>query len=168
MRPDEHENSAMPPNLAVAGQVVEVAGTIAVAGAGYLPAAHAMMLDYWSRTAPETRAAVLLHLAWSGASVPLDQAADLDQVHPAWATNAVELHRLAAAEAQAGTDEADWFGPAFPLGPYPGEHGALVSGLAFGADDAPASLGAALLLACAFNQAQEAAGGGRPTGAENG
>ncbi|MFG2076893.1 hypothetical protein [Nonomuraea maritima] len=94
------------------------------------------LLRRWSDAAPETRAAILLNMAW------LSRDAELGEGDSTAAMYAYELNGYA----QQVDDQEAFHGERFPATPLPGPAGALATSLGFDRDDTRISLHAALLL----------------------
>lgn len=119
---------------------------------------HPEVTRAWRQAEPETRAAILLSLAWGSRG---------HGIYPGFLPDGTDEHGWGLAETFhqyardfTGTSE-EFHGPRFPMMPLPGQAGALASSLAFDQDedDLETSLRAALLLlAPARKAAREARG----------
>jgi len=131
--------------LGVAMQIPDVLLSLREA-AGRFPrdpgraAGYGGLLDRWAGAAPETRAGILLSLAWGARETRLP---DREGTAAAYAGSLHEYAREFAGDSEA------FHGARFPAMPLPGQAGALASSLAFDADDALISLESALLLLAA-------------------
>jgi hypothetical protein len=99
----------------------------------------------WDQAEGESRAAILLNLAWGARAAQLRE--DDDSHGHGYAA---ELHRYAA---EFTGDSEQFHGARFPLMPLPGQAGALASSLGFDRDDTAISLKAALILLGGVRQA---------------
>jgi hypothetical protein len=95
------------------------------------------LLQTWTDAAPESRAAILLSLAWGSREQP----APTGVGHGA--SYATDLHGYATAHT---TGSEAFHGQGFPAMPLPGQAGALASSLAFDREDTQISLACAMTL----------------------
>lgn len=109
-------------------------------------ARNAELAHAWANAAPESRAALLLNMAWHSRRSELE--------HRDGADYADELHHRAA---EFAGDQAAFHGPRFPMGPLPGTAGALAGSIGFDADDNAVSLEAVLVLMAALPTAGQEA-----------
>lgn len=103
-----------------------------------LAAADRELLSSWTEAEPESRAALLVNLAWHGRTEQLPTG---DDDHASMYVE--DLHTYA--RDFPGDSEA-FHGTGFPALPLPGQAGALASSLAFDRDDLPISLKTAVVL----------------------
>ncbi|MFL6115610.1 MAG: hypothetical protein ACJ786_30320 [Catenulispora sp.] len=109
-------------------------------------ARNAAMTRAWADAAPESRAALLLTMAWHSRTATLQFRDGADY--------AESLHQYAA---EFTGDQDAFHGPRFPGGPLPGHAGALAGSIGFDTDDNAVSLEAVLVLMAALpTLAQEA------------
>lgn len=108
----------------------------------------------WEEAEPETRAGLLLELAWAARSDDVGtekiNAEDVSADFAAAGWYAEDLHRYALLEQY---DREKFLGEKFPVMPLPGPAGTLASSLGFDRDDLDISLGASLILMSAASQA---------------
>ena len=99
------------------------------------------LIDAWTDAAGESRAAILLNLAWGSRGLPL-RSVSVPAVN-----YAAELHMYAN---QAVDDSEAFHGAGFPAPPLPGPAGTLASSLGFDQNDVGVSLETALILMAAI------------------
>jgi len=130
--------------MQVSGIVLDLRGTLDhYSGDVDQAASDRELIDTWTDAAGESRAAILLNLAWGSRGLPLRAAGDR-----AGADYAAELHMYAN---QAGAEDSEAFhGAGFPAPRLPGPAGALASSLGFDREDVGISLETALILMAAI------------------
>jgi len=134
--------------MGIAFQIPDVMGYLSGALAEHdenpdAAATNPALLDQvWAEAAGETRAAILLSLAWQSREYELPESE-----HVNGALYAAQLHDEAAKFT--GDSEA-WHGVGFPGMPYPGPAGILASGLGMDREDVYNTMVAALIMGAAI------------------
>lgn len=100
----------------------------------------AELIETWEGAQPESRAAVLLSLAWNA------RKAEMEPQDSTASMYAEELYGFAREHEEGGGDSESFHGAGFPQMPLPGKAGAMCSSIAFDRDDLGCTLLCALLL----------------------
>lgn len=141
--------------MQVSGIVLDLRGTLDhYSGDVDQAAGDRELIDTWTDAAGESRAAILLNLAWGSRGLPLRAGAGIEPASRA--DYAAELHMYAN---QAGPEDSEAFhGAGFPAPPLPGPAGALASSLGHDREDVGISLDTALILMAAIPASSTPAG----------